>query len=45
MRRDKKRRGGGHRFVLLREVGRPVWGVEIGEEEARGAVEAVLGAA
>jgi len=45
MRRDKKRRGGEHRFVLLREVGRPVWGVEVGEEEALSAVEAVLEAA
>ncbi|BBL78917.1 3-dehydroquinate synthase [Rubrobacter xylanophilus] len=43
MGRDKKRRGGAHRFVLLEGVGRPVWGVEVGEEEARRAVEAVLG--
>lgn len=43
MGRDKKRRGGAHRFVLLEEVGRPLWGVEVDEDEARRAVEAVLG--
>ncbi len=47
MGRDKKRRtvdgeGGGHRFVMLEDVGRPVWGVPVGDEEARAAIEAVL---
>jgi 3-dehydroquinate synthase len=43
MRRDKKRRGDGHRFVLLRDVGDPVWGVPVGETEARRAVEVAVG--
>ncbi len=46
MGRDKKRRsgdGGLHRFVLLEDVGRPVWGVTVGDEEVREALEAVLG--
>jgi 3-dehydroquinate synthase len=45
MGRDKKRRSGdaGHRFVLLEEVGRPVWGVEVTDDEAERAVEAVVG--
>lgn len=43
MRRDKKRtREDVHRFVLLRDVGEPVWGVEVGEEEAGRAVERVV---
>lgn len=43
MARDKKRRtDGGHRFVLLEDVGAPVWGVPVSEEEAREAIEAVL---
>lgn len=45
MGRDKKRRSGdgtGHRFVLLEDIGRPVWGVPVTEEEALRAIEAVL---
>jgi 3-dehydroquinate synthase len=46
MGRDKKRRTadgeGGHRFVMLEDVGRPVWGVPVGDDEARAAIEAVL---
>ncbi len=41
MARDKKRRVGEHRFVLLKDVGRPVWGVPVGEEEVREMIEAV----
>lgn len=43
MRRDKKRRSGGHRFVLLRDVGQPEWDVPVSDDEARQAVEAVVG--
>jgi len=47
MGRDKKRRtsngADGHRFILLEEVGRPLWGVPVGEEEARRAIWAVNG--
>ena len=44
MDRDKKRRAGDeYRFVLLEDVGRPVWGVPVGEGEARRAIEAVVG--
>ena len=46
MGRDKKRRAadaaGEHRFVLLQNVGEPVWGVPVREEEARRAMEAVV---
>ncbi len=43
MRRDKKRSAGDdYRFVLLEDVGRPLWGVPVGEEEARRAIEAVV---
>ena len=43
MGRDKKRRAGDdYRFVLLEDVGRPLWGVPVGEEEARRAIEAVV---
>ncbi len=44
---DKKRRSsdaaGEHRFVLLEGVGEPAWGVPVAEDEARRAVEAVVG--
>ena len=47
MSRDKKRSGAdgpaSHRFVLLRDVGDPVYGVTIGDEEARRAIGAVVG--
>ena len=47
MGRDKKRRAGdalgAYRFVLLEDVGRPAWGVPVDEEEARLAIEAVVG--
>jgi 3-dehydroquinate synthase len=44
MDRDKKRRSGdGYRFVLLEDVGKPLWGVPVGEEEARRAIGAVVG--
>lgn len=41
---DKKRRTGDarQRFVLLEDVGRPVWGVPVAEEEARRAIGAVV---
>ena len=44
MSRDKKRKSGeaGHRFVLLEDVGRPVWDVLMGEGEAREAVEEII---
>lgn len=42
MGRDKKRRGGEHRFVLLEEIGRPVWDVPVTEDEAREAIETIL---
>ncbi len=40
--RDKKRRGGEHRFVLLDGVGCPMWDVPISEDGARQAIEDVL---
>jgi 3-dehydroquinate synthase len=44
MARDKKRRAGDeYRFVLLEDVGRPVWGVPVGPGEARRAIGAVVG--
>lgn len=42
MRRDKKRRGGEHRFVLLRGAGEPEWDVPVGEEEIREVLRGVL---
>ncbi|MBA2343843.1 MAG: 3-dehydroquinate synthase [Rubrobacter sp.] len=45
MGRDKKRRSGdgaAHRFVLLEDVGSPVWGVPITDDEARQAIGAIL---
>ncbi len=44
MGRDKKRRSGeaGHRFVLLEDVGRPVWGVPVTDEEVRKVMGEVL---
>jgi 3-dehydroquinate synthase len=47
MSRDKKRSAADgrafHRFVLLEDVGRPVHGVRVGDDEARRAIEAVVG--
>jgi 3-dehydroquinate synthase len=44
MDRDKKRRAGDeYRFVLLQDVGQPVWGVPVGEVEARRAIGAIVG--
>lgn len=47
MSRDKKRTGSdgraGHRFVLLKAVGQPVYGVPVDDAEARRAIEAVVG--
>jgi 3-dehydroquinate synthase len=45
MRRDKKRRAGAgeYTFVLLEDVGKPLWGVPIDKQEARSAIEAVVG--
>ena len=44
---DKKRRSGdsaeGYRFVLLEDVGKPLWGVPVDEEEARRAIGVVVG--
>jgi 3-dehydroquinate synthetase len=44
MGRDKKRRTADarQRFVLLEDVGRPVWGVPVAEEEVRRAIGAVV---
>jgi 3-dehydroquinate synthase len=43
MTRDKKRRAGdGYRFVLLEDVGKPLWGVPVGEDEARRAIRGVV---
>ena len=42
MGRDKKRRGGEHRFVLLEDVGRPIWDVHISEGEVRDVLEDIL---
>ena len=46
MGRDKKRTStdgpAGHRFVLLEDIGRPVTGVPVTEEEAREAIGALL---
>ncbi len=46
MGRDKKRRTsdgvGGHRFVMLENIGRPVWDVPVSDEEVREAIEAVI---
>ncbi len=46
MGRDKKRRTGDataeYRFVLLEDVGRPLWGVSVGVEEARRAIGAIV---
>jgi 3-dehydroquinate synthase len=44
MGRDKKRRAGdGYRFVLLEDVGKPLWDVPVGEEEVRRTLGAVVG--
>lgn len=45
MGRDKKRRSGdaGHRFVLLEEIGRPVWDVPVTDEEVNEVMGEVLG--
>ena len=47
MSRDKKRSVAdaptGHRFVLLRDVGQPVYGVAVGEDEARRAIGDLVG--
>jgi 3-dehydroquinate synthase len=52
MSRDKKRSatndgtkngGAGHRFVLLKDVGQPVYGVAVDDDQARRAIEAVVG--
>lgn len=42
MGRDKKRRGGEHRFVLLEDVGTPVWDVPVDEGEIREVLEDIL---
>jgi 3-dehydroquinate synthase len=44
MGRDKKRRTSAeeYRFVLLEDVGKPLWGVPVGEEETRRAIGAVV---
>ena len=40
--RDKKVSGGTPKFVLLDEPGKPVWGVEIPETEARAALDSLI---
>jgi 3-dehydroquinate synthase len=43
MGRDKKRRTGDeYRFVLLEDVGKPLWDVPVGEEEARRTIGTVV---
>jgi 3-dehydroquinate synthase len=43
MSRDKKRRtGDAYRFVLLEDVGRPLWGVPVSDDEARRAIGSVV---
>ena len=41
MHKDKKRRGGEHRFVLLEDVGRPAWDVPVSEEEIHEAIAGI----
>jgi 3-dehydroquinate synthetase len=45
MRGDKKRVGGRVRFVLLDAPGRPVWGVDVPDDDVRAAVERAVAAA
>jgi len=40
--RDKKVAGGRPKFVLLEAPGKPVWGVELSEDEARRALDALI---
>jgi 3-dehydroquinate synthetase len=43
MSRDKKRRhSADHRFVLLREVGDPMWDVPVTDEEALQTMETLI---
>ena len=42
MGRDKKRRDGEHRFVLLEDVGQPIWDVPISESEVRKVMEGIF---
>lgn len=43
MARDKKRREGEHRFVLLQDIGQPVWNVKVEESEVRTVLEQFVG--
>jgi shikimate kinase/3-dehydroquinate synthase len=40
--RDKKVAGGKPKFVLMEAPGKPVWGVELGEDEARRALDSLI---
>jgi len=40
--RDKKAAGGKPKFVLLEAPGKPVWGVELSEDEARRALDGLI---
>jgi shikimate kinase/3-dehydroquinate synthase len=40
--RDKKVAGGRPKFVLMEAPGKAVWGVELGEDEARGALDSLI---
>jgi shikimate kinase/3-dehydroquinate synthase len=40
--RDKKVAGGTPKFVLIEAPGKPVWGVELGEDEARRALDGLI---
>jgi len=40
--RDKKVAAGTPKFVLLEAPGKPVWGVELGEDEARRALDSLI---
>jgi 3-dehydroquinate synthetase len=44
MRHDKKRTAGTHRMVLLQAIGRPVYGVAVGEDVLADAVRAATAA-
>jgi shikimate kinase/3-dehydroquinate synthase len=40
--RDKKVAGGRPKFVLMEATGKPIWGVELGEDEARRALDSLI---
>jgi 3-dehydroquinate synthase len=42
MARDKKSEGGKTKLVLLERLGKPVWGVELPDDEVRAALESLV---